>query len=329
MSSATYQAVMERLDDVLAAPVPTRAPTKEHLLLKAAIVAADKRTFEAIISTEAVDRERDIVSTAGMVEALRASIPLGKLIPLAWSHSSAPEDVIGHIDPASAKAVDGEVHAAGWIDQSIPRGQETWRRVKSGTLGFSFGYLIVDAVKRADGVREIHELDVFEVSACSTPMNAATRVTAWKSADREPMSLEELRRLEASLGLDENEQRRQQTADEFVALMRTSDGLHEPRQGQGAPRPSGQGRTRVRADRGRELRCLAATNNAGPNGSEPHAPSHHDPPTLTASIVVMNAPSMRPHQGRESGAMERPERPLGSSTQRSRSRTDPNRPRDE
>jgi hypothetical protein len=40
---------------------------------------------------------------------------------------------------------------------------------------------------------EIHELDVFEVSACSTPMNAATRVTAWKSSDREPMSLTALR----------------------------------------------------------------------------------------------------------------------------------------
>ena len=40
---------------------------------------------------------------------------------------------------SSPKAVDGEVHAAGWIDQSIPRGQEAWRLVKSGTLGFSFG----------------------------------------------------------------------------------------------------------------------------------------------------------------------------------------------
>jgi hypothetical protein len=49
---------MQRLDDVLAAPVPSRAPTKEHLLLKAAIVTADKGTFDAIISTETPDREK-------------------------------------------------------------------------------------------------------------------------------------------------------------------------------------------------------------------------------------------------------------------------------
>ena len=225
--TATYEAAMERLQSVLDAPVPTRAPTKERLRLKAAIVAADKGTFEAIISTEAVDREKDIVSAAGMVEALRAWIPLGKLIPLAWAHSSKAEDIIGHIDPSSPKAVDGEVHAAGWIDQSIPRGQEAWRLVKSGTLGFSFGYLIVDAVRRDDGVREIHELDVFEVSACSTPMNAATRVTAWKAADREPMSLDELRRLETDLGLGvpaEMQKFRTVFRDELLAVLGSTKG---------------------------------------------------------------------------------------------------------
>ena len=127
--SATYEAAMERLQSVLDAPVPTRAPTKERLLLKASVVLADRGSFEAIISTEAVDREKDIVSAAGMVEALRAWIPLGKLIPLAWSHSSKAEDIIGHIDPSSAKAIDGEVHAAGWIDQATPRGKEAWRLV--------------------------------------------------------------------------------------------------------------------------------------------------------------------------------------------------------
>jgi HK97 family phage prohead protease len=226
VTATTYEAAMDRLQSVLDAPVPTRAPSTRHLLLKASIVLADKGSFEAVISSEAVDRERDVVLASAMVNALRAWIPLGKKIPLAWSHSSAPEDIIGHIDPASAKAVNGEVHATGWIDQSIDRGAQAWRLVKSGTLGFSFGYLIPDggATKRDDGIREIRELDVYEVSACSTPMNAATRVTGFKGADREPPSLDELRHLEASLDLDGNEQRRQQTADEFVALLLTAMG---------------------------------------------------------------------------------------------------------
>ena len=64
-------------------------------------------------------------------------------------------------------------------------------------------YLILDAVKRDDAIREITALNVNEISACSTPMQHSTRVLGWKSATREPMSLDELRSLGASLGLDE------------------------------------------------------------------------------------------------------------------------------
>ena len=49
-----------------------------------------------------------------------------------------------------------------------------WRLAKTGALGFSFGYLIGKAAKRADGVQVITELDVFEVSATPTPMNNQT-----------------------------------------------------------------------------------------------------------------------------------------------------------
>lgn len=53
--------------------------------------------------------------------------------------------------------------------------------MKSGTLGFSFGYMVIDAVKRSDGKREIRALDVFEVSATTVPMNAGTRVLSTKA----------------------------------------------------------------------------------------------------------------------------------------------------
>ncbi len=60
-----------------------------------------------------------------------------------------------------------------------------WRHFHgvNGTLGFSFAYLIVDAVKRADGIREIRKLDVFEISATATPMNTATRVLSTEAVD--------------------------------------------------------------------------------------------------------------------------------------------------
>jgi HK97 family phage prohead protease len=206
------EAAQARLDAVLAAAPKARAPTEHHLLLKArTLVDADRGDFEAIISSEDVDRERDSVLAPAMVTALRAWTKVNKSIPLLWSHSAAPEDCVGHINPESARAVAGQVVVSGWIDQSTERGKEAWRLIKSGVLGFSFGYLILDAVKRKDGVREIRALDVFEVSATATPMNHSTRVVSWKSRNparardedpnRVPTALE-LRTRELELGLD-------------------------------------------------------------------------------------------------------------------------------
>lgn len=155
----------------------------EHLLLKAATTATtDQGTFEAVISSASVDRERDIVSPAGMVQALHRWVATGKRIPLAWNHSGAPELQIGYIDPASARVVDDEVVARGWIDQTTEAGAHAWRQVKAGTLGFSFCYLTLKATPRRGGGRNLQEFDVFEVTATPTPMNNDTRVVSWKSA---------------------------------------------------------------------------------------------------------------------------------------------------
>ena len=180
----------------------------EHVLLKAVTTqTTDAGLFTAVISTAAVDRENDVVVPEAMVDALKAWTFTGKMIPLHWNHSAEPEDIIGHVNPATVKAVDGEVLAEGWIDQDTERGRHAWRIAKSGTLGFSFGYLIPDggAVKRADGVREIHKLDVFEVSATPTPINNGTRVLSTKGLedddpDRVPTEAELERRM-IELGL--------------------------------------------------------------------------------------------------------------------------------
>jgi len=206
------EAAQARLNAVLNAAPKRSAPTQEHLLLKAqTIVNADRGTFTAVISTERVDREKDVVSADAMVAALGAWTEIGKLVPLCWAHSVAPGDVIGHVDPATAKNVAGEVVVDGWVDQSTERGKEAWRVVKSGTMGYSFGYLVNKASKMPDGTRLITKLDIFEISACVNPMNSDTRVLEWKSRDaararredpdRVPTTLE-LRARELELGLD-------------------------------------------------------------------------------------------------------------------------------
>jgi hypothetical protein len=137
----------------------------EHLLLKAATTATDEGVFEAVISTATVDRDQDIVEPSAMLKALQKWAGIGKLVPLAWAHT---DTVVGHVDPATE------------------RGDESWRLVKSGTLSFSFGYLIPKggAAKLPGGRFRIKELDVYEISVVPVgPANNDTRVLSFKSAE--------------------------------------------------------------------------------------------------------------------------------------------------
>lgn len=158
----------------------------EHVLLKAATTAVQEAgIFEAVISSTSIDRELDVVSATGMVDALRKWIPLGKRLPLSWQHSSAPEDIIGYVDPQSARVVGNEVVCSGWIDQDTPRGKAAWRLCKTGVLGFSFGYLVPKggATPRKGGGRNLNTFDVFEITATAVgPMNNDTRVLGWKGS---------------------------------------------------------------------------------------------------------------------------------------------------
>ena len=159
---------------------------KAHITFKAVTtVSTDEGVFEAVISTATIDRELDIVEPQAMVDALQKWVPLGKKVPLRWNHGTRPEHVIGHIDPNSATIANNEVTVTGWVDQEAQLGGDAWRLVKSGTLGFSFGYMVTEGTKRLGGGTHITAMDVFEVTATPGPMNADTRVLAWKSDEEQ------------------------------------------------------------------------------------------------------------------------------------------------
>jgi HK97 family phage prohead protease len=168
----------------------TDAKRREHITLKAVTTTTDQGVFEAVISTEGIDREKDIVSADGMVAALGK---WNRPIPLAWNHRTDAADIFGHIDPASVKNVNGEVVATGQVDLTSDVGKEAWRSFKSRAIGFSFGYLIIAATERKGGGLNINELDVFEITATPTPMNNETRVLGTKSVPELQAELQEVK----------------------------------------------------------------------------------------------------------------------------------------
>lgn len=156
----------------------------ETIHLKAtATQVTDQGVFEAVISTMDSDRELDIVVPEAMVTALKK---WNRPIPLAWEHSTDPDDIFGTIEPMTARVADGsKVVAQGQVDLDSRVGQAAWRAFKARSIGFSFGYLIPEGgmQPRKGGGRHITELDVFEITATRTPMNNDTEVLSTKSAE--------------------------------------------------------------------------------------------------------------------------------------------------
>lgn len=190
---------------------------EQELLLKAATSAVtDQGTFTAVISTATVDRDKDIVEPSAVVGSLQKWAALGKRVPLLWDHT---KNVVGHIDPSTARVEGTEVVADGYVDQAAKGsagenfGEQTWRLVKSGTLSFSFGFLFepkADAEKLAGGRYRIKNLDVYEVSVIPVaPANNDTRVLSFKSAESIASKIEALEQritaLEAQKSVDVTE----------------------------------------------------------------------------------------------------------------------------
>jgi HK97 family phage prohead protease len=104
-------------------------------------------------------------------------------VPVHWDHRGEAEKVIGSIDPTKMTETDEGLHVEGKLDlEDSEVAREAWRSMKNGTIALSFGYLVLDDRKRDDGVRELLEIDLFEVTLTPSPANPETRIVSMKSA---------------------------------------------------------------------------------------------------------------------------------------------------
>lgn len=158
----------------------------EHKTLAAAVTDTDTEqgTFEAIVSAWDADREGDVIDRHAFDATIAAWIGSGKMIPLLFEHSTT---VVGSVDPASVHPTAAGLVVAGEVDRSTDEGQQVWRTIKSGTAGFSIGYMAKGRARKGGG-RELTEIDLLEISATAKPMHPATRALSWKSAEPAPDS---------------------------------------------------------------------------------------------------------------------------------------------
>src|SRR5215213_11060139 len=112
------------------------------------------------------------------------------------------------------------LHVAGRLDlQDSEVAREAWRSMRNNAVALSFGYLATKKRKRADGIQDLLEIDLFEITICPGPANPETRFLSMKAvADRRIPTDAELRVQAKRLGLKPPLSRRELRQADRIAL---------------------------------------------------------------------------------------------------------------
>lgn len=181
----------------------------EHLTVEAVATATDLGEFTAIAATYTVDRQNEQIRRGAFESTIRRWQASGKQIPLHYDHRGDAASIIGTVDPASLREEPEGLRVSGRLDlEGSETAREVWRSMKAGAMSLSFGFLSTRARKRSDGVRELSEIDLFEISVVPHPANPDTRFLSLKSTDNHQAEIPtaaELRRWAERLGVIESD----------------------------------------------------------------------------------------------------------------------------
>ncbi len=192
-------------------------------------IANDLGEFSAFAATYDVDRVKDRIKFGAFEKTIASWRASGKRMPLHWDHRGEARNVIGSVDPTTMREVAGlGLYVEGKLDlYDSEVAREAWRSMKDNRVGLSFAYMTVKSQRR-DGIDELLELDLYEVSIVPSPANPHTRVLEMKSV---ALDQRELRRrsdqvaLEHALGWEPllhqatDDAVRQQFRNEMFALL--------------------------------------------------------------------------------------------------------------
>lgn len=124
-----------------------------------------------------VDDGGDRVIAGAYTKSLKRTKDEGRKIKMLWQHD--PSQPIGVWD--EVKEDEKGLFVKGRIMQSVTRGAEAIALIEAGALdGLSIGYRTVKATPGEKGVRELQELELWEVSTVTFPMQKEARIEELK-----------------------------------------------------------------------------------------------------------------------------------------------------
>lgn len=149
-----------------------------------------------------VDFGGDIIMPGAFAKSIQQIKESGRLLPALWQHNT--DQPIG-VYPELAED-DYGLKFKGKLTLPVRRAAEAHALMKDGALsGMSIGYGVKEFEYDADtGVRTLRELDLYEISPVTFPMNDEARVSGVKRGTHRP-SLKEFEAALRELGFSKNE----------------------------------------------------------------------------------------------------------------------------
>lgn len=121
------------------------------------------------------DQGGDQVMAGAYAASLAAATKAGRRVKMLWQHD--PAAPIGVWDEVREDATG--LYVKGRILTEVERGREAAALLSAGAIeGLSIGYRTVKADRDAKGVRRLAEVELWEVSLVTFPMQAEARVQA-------------------------------------------------------------------------------------------------------------------------------------------------------
>ena len=128
-----------------------------------------------------VDRGNEIVARGAFAKSLARYKESDRKIRMFYQHNR--ENLIGGFPIDQVVDDEKGLLVTGEINLSVPQGKAAYALAKQGVLtDFSIGYGIIDAELASDGVFILKELELWEASLVSEPMNPEAQVLEVKGA---------------------------------------------------------------------------------------------------------------------------------------------------
>ncbi len=123
-----------------------------------------------------VDRGNDLILPGAFGRSLADRGAGG--IKLLWQHD--PKEPVGILDEIYEDA--RGLYVRGRLIMDVERAREACQLLGAGALdGLSIGFHTLKSTQRADGVRLLSQVDLWEISLVTFPMNDSARISSFKT----------------------------------------------------------------------------------------------------------------------------------------------------